>query len=871
MTRTPNIVSKYAKRTVFKNKGRSILTLIGIIVATMMFCIVTSAHQSAIDILNSFAGDEYGKWHVEAYSMTSMEYQKVIKDERLNDVAYVQEIGYNDLIGYDMNFPGEMTRFYTQYEYFVGAMSPNFPDLCNLNIVRGRMPQNRNEAIISLEMFSKDKDNLEIGTVISMQTYARYSEGHKVMNLQGLHYSNGGYVNEEIYHIGEEEFTIVGYFAIPEYTKWRNFASNTILTISDGVSAGSPVNAYFEFKDPANYIAFTKDHFEIEDDCLYNKDFIRMEKSADDSRVQFAIGVVSAGTISMIALLAVMLIYNSFSSSSSERLRAIGLLKSVGATRKQVRELMFTEALYYSVIGIPIGILLGQVSSYFLFNALSDMGSNAANYFILKNIDLHYRIGYQNILGPILLSLLTIYAAVLIPVMQVSNVLPMEAVRANESYTQGRDRKKYHALATKIFGFTGGLSLKNYHRYRKRYLATVISIMASIFMILFANMLVRSVTENYRVLEDGSDGKIRYVNSVGNSGFSEEDRAIFYRLMEVDTVKSGSMYFVTQAQMQIPTENLVSQEVKDYIMGSMYNESYSLFMVVFVDDASFRNLCIQNDIDPDPFMEYGSSLCLINNYVTALDEYFRPSYAGKAFSKLPTEIKMDINWSNRPDFAYTLSPVAEVDFSVINLEEGGGINIFLPFSRLEYYHMKVLPGYEIFEIEADRPVSAIAKMKEILQSELYVTNTLEDTGINVRARKAVNSLVRIIMYGYVAMLSFMCFLNVFMTVISNIVFRRKEYILLMSVGMSRKTLFRMVISESFVYFFESLILLFLILGSSLGISMLLLDANILHYISVPYFVVVILVHLLVVVLTTSIGLSRIMRDEIIEGIRKDYY
>ena len=75
MSRSSNIVSKYAKRTVFKNKSRSILTLIGIIVATMMFSIVASAHQSAIDILKSFANDDYGTWHVEAYSMTSMDFR----------------------------------------------------------------------------------------------------------------------------------------------------------------------------------------------------------------------------------------------------------------------------------------------------------------------------------------------------------------------------------------------------------------------------------------------------------------------------------------------------------------------------------------------------------------------------------------------------------------------------------------------------------------------------------------------------------------------------------------------------------------------------------------------------------------------------
>ena len=121
MSRSPNIVSKYAKRTVFKNKGRSILTLIGIIVATMMFSIVTSAHQCAIDILKSFASDEYGTWHVEAYSMTSMDFQKTAKDERIKNVVYVQELGFNAGFGYDeelMKAEPRLLQYMDKYEYW---------------------------------------------------------------------------------------------------------------------------------------------------------------------------------------------------------------------------------------------------------------------------------------------------------------------------------------------------------------------------------------------------------------------------------------------------------------------------------------------------------------------------------------------------------------------------------------------------------------------------------------------------------------------------------------------------------------------------------------------------------------------------------
>lgn len=869
MTRSPNLIGRYAKRTVFKNKGRSILTLIGIIVATTMFCIVSSAYVSAIDILKSFASDAYGKWHVEAYSMTSMDFQKVAKDERISSVAYVQELGYNlGQIGLRYDENGNYING-TPYDYFIAAMSPNFPDMCHLSLVRGRMPENSSEAIISLEMFSDDRDNLALGTKITMDTYARYSEGHKVMNLEYLSRDKTGNVDEQLYAIDTKEYTIVGYFVVPEYVKWKNFAKNTILTMSDTdtVTAGSAVNAYFEFKNPEDYIRFTKDNFETEDQCLYNKDFIRMENSADDSKIQIGFGLIAFAVIAMTVLLAVMLIYNSFSTSSSERIRAIGLLKSAGATRSQVKELLLYEAFYYSVIGIPIGLVTGHVSSFFLFDALTDLSRNAANYFILKNIDLQYRLSYQNTLGPIVLTILTILVAILLPMRHVSRVSPMEAVRANESFDEGKERRQFFRRATRIFGFTGGLSIKNYIRYRKRYLATVISIMASVFMILFANMIVRSVNSRYQVDESGSPEAILYTRTTGQEGFTGDDRAMFYQLASLDGVKSSRMEYVTPGLILIPPEYL-----PEYLMETTPNDAevgdvYLQIPIVFIDDASWRELCTENGIDPEPYLAYGSRQCLINNKVKVYGDNGEYLFDKQCMDNLPEEIVLDL-----PDgLSETLHIEADMDWQAELATEEPFIQIYLPMSRLEYYGMEGSSGYELFQFTAKKPVAVTSEMKEMLESNLYLTDTLVDAGIYTRASHAVNTLVRIIMYGYVGMLSLLCFLNVIMTVISNIVFRRKEYILLMSVGMSRKTLFRMVISESFIYFFESAFMLAAILYISVGMSVLIIDSHIYRYINHIFFLVVLFLHLFVVVSTTAIGLSRIMRDEIIEGIRKDYY
>lgn len=877
MSHRGNIVSRYAKRTVFANRGRSILTLIGIIVATMMFSIVASAYVCAIDILESFADDDYGKWHVEAYSTSSLDYQKTMKDQRLEEVAYVQEIGFNP----GVDGMGQVI-LEGKYQYFVGAMSPNFQDLCNFHLVMGNMPQNEGEAIISLEMFADDRENMQIGSEISLETYARYSEGHKVMDLERLTRDRTGTVDEQIFLTGNYTFTIVGYYVVPEYATWKNIAENTILTVSDSITTGNAVNAYYHLSDPSSYRSFTKDYFEEENKCLYNKDYIRMENSADDTRTRNVFGIIVICTIAVIVLLAVMLIYNSFSTSSSERMRAIGLLKSVGATRKQVRQLMLKEAFYYSVIGIPIGVVLGQFASLILIRFLQGMSADAANYIITKDIDLTYRLGYQNLIGPVVLGVLTILIAVFIPTMKVSRVSPIEAVHANEHFEESRSMTLIGRLSAriteKIFGFAGGLSAKNFFRYRRRYRTTVISIVASIFMIVFANMLVRSVSEI--LIETDPDERpnaIEYVKNTDESGFSQKDRSLYYELAGVEGVKTSRMSFAMDMYMMLTKAETTETFQSFFLESDETVAGLSQIQMVFIDDSDWRELCAQYNIDAEPFLTYGSSMCLMNNQCLFYDESSQTSQMVDVYSLIPTLMDFPLqllgSGYGRSELLSRmhLEPVAQVDWADELSMSRSYLQIYVPMSRLEYYELEGSPGVETFQFTAKDPRAAVADMKAILEKELYTTDHLTDTGIATRAARAVNNLMKIVLYGYVAMLSLMCFLNVIMTVIANIIFRRKEYILLMSVGMSRKTLFRMVIAESLIYFFESILLLVLIVGGALVISILLIDPFIYRYVRVGFTIITVLIHLLVVVITTACGLSSVMKDEIIEGIRKEYY
>jgi putative ABC transport system permease protein len=63
------------------------------------------------------------------------------------------------------------------------------------------------------------------------------------------------------------------------------------------------------------------------------------------------------GSIIMVA--SVVVISNAFRISAAERTRQFGILKSVGATKKQIVRTVLYEAAFLSAIAIPAGLLIG--------------------------------------------------------------------------------------------------------------------------------------------------------------------------------------------------------------------------------------------------------------------------------------------------------------------------------------------------------------------------------------------------------------------------------------------------------------------------------------------------------------------------------
>lgn len=171
-----------------------------------------------------------------------------------------------------------------------------------------------------------------------------------------------------------------------------------------------------------------------------------------------------------------LIIYNIFSMNITIDIQSYGLYKTIGMTEKQLKKLVHRQALFFSVIGIPCGLILGAISGKLLFPIIiinystGGIARNSWNPFIF--------------LGAAIVSFLTIWISCSRPCRLAAKVSPMEAVKYIE--TKNGNKKKKKKRTVKVTPYSFGLT--NIGRNKKKVALVVCSL--SLSMILLNSMYV---------------------------------------------------------------------------------------------------------------------------------------------------------------------------------------------------------------------------------------------------------------------------------------------------------------------------------------------------------------------------------------------
>ena len=201
--------------------------------------------------------------------------------------------------------------------------------------------------------------------------------------------------------------------------------------------------------------------------------------------------IVVCGTLILgIVLFSVVVIYNIFQVGIAQKVQEYGKIKALGATRKQMKQLIFREGILLAVPSIPLGLLFGFLIAKVSFNRLVEQENLVSSGIKNHQVPL-FSLTIMFIC--IFVSFLTVVLALRKPMKIVSRISPIEATRyLDGSKTQKQGRRKGRKDVT-VFS----MAMANVTGNPKRTIATILTMgLSCVLFVIISNYVGNIDTEH---------------------------------------------------------------------------------------------------------------------------------------------------------------------------------------------------------------------------------------------------------------------------------------------------------------------------------------------------------------------------------------
>lgn len=192
-------------------------------------------------------------------------------------------------------------------------------------------------------------------------------------------------------------------------------------------------------------------------------DHVKQETAKGVTKVEpTALFVVYAVILVVMCAALIAMIHNAFAVSMQSRLHQLGILKSVGATPRQIRTFLLQEAMTLSLLPMVIGMAPGIGVCWIFVDQAIRLGQNLG-------LDIQYQVTFSYHPLAAVLSLAAAFFTVLIsawmPAKKVSRLTPLEAIFRGEEPLP--DKMRSFRLADRLTGVCGVLARRSLHNRRK--------------------------------------------------------------------------------------------------------------------------------------------------------------------------------------------------------------------------------------------------------------------------------------------------------------------------------------------------------------------------------------------------------------------
>ncbi|MFC5703214.1 ABC transporter permease [Cohnella faecalis] len=466
-----------AGRYLKQQRRKSTLTVFGIILSVALICALGTMGQALKDNLLKQQMYEDGSWHF-AYTPNSAELY-----DKLSHHALVDRTGA--LIS------GDITALADDYKIAVNDANADALQLLPIHLAEGRLPAAPNELAAEQWIVQRLPGKPKLGDTVRLNGPDGQLRDYALVGTL----KNGR--QSQVEGVGAA-------YAGLDDAKVASIPGKTSLQLYVTLREGADISRHLpEFE-------------KLDGSFRDNNQVLALMGESSSNDLNQALAIIFGTLVGLVVLSTVAVIYNSFHISVLERIRQFGLLRTLGATPRQIRNLVLREATTLALIGIPFGLAIGWGGLYLVLWLMIQGGFQ-----ILQMENFHLTFHWWIMGLSVGVGIAAVYMAAWLPARKASRVSPVEAVKGagsivRESYRRARIPSPLHSL-----GVEGKMASKNIRRNRTKFRITTFSIVVSITLFIVFHYFAQQVFDT--AIQSNEDNRISFELQRTNMSFRVND------------------------------------------------------------------------------------------------------------------------------------------------------------------------------------------------------------------------------------------------------------------------------------------------------------------------------------------------------------
>ena len=857
-----NLYTSLTLRYLKQNKRRTLVTIIGIILATALICGIGNICTSFMDYQMRDQIKTSGSFYATFTDIDKEKASVITKSSGVSEYGYKKDLGSIILDKKDST------------SLDINVFDKNTINSFQITLKNGNYPKNQSEIVVTQALLNKwnkkigDKITLNLGELI----YDDMGMISKLKNSQKTTFKIVGTLDKAPYN--SKLFAITG-FDINTVNKNEKFdvsicTKNPKDIYKTAISIGKNIGLV-QKDDPQdesyNYDEQTNLYFK---DIDYNEGLLRLLGASSYDNINKTLILIVALVASLVIIATIATIYNSFSIAISERKKQFGILNSIGATKSQIMKLVFLEGFLVSIVGIPIGLLSGTIAIDIVFKVIKTFFKTS----MFGELDLRVVFSPIVLILSTLVILLTIFISALIPAINAAKISPLEAIKNSSNLKVGKIKSS--KLVKKIFKTEGELAYKNLRRNKGKFRITLFSLVISIVIFIsfngFVDMFIEANQINYGSI---TNDLTLYKNNLITK---EEVQKTIDELKKINGLKDVAIDKGYNLNVHVDEKN-INKDLRESLKQSNYvdidNSTYNFISsrLYTPGDFSISNIKLsEGKIDKET--------AKAENGVILVRYSYQESLAKKGKVVLSNyKVGDTLNCTITSYDSDGKESAKEVKLKILAITDEilTGNNQYPETSFGVVAYDDLIPSLGITDDESSSNLYYVATNQEKSTRD-EVKKVAEENNLSVidsidEAQKLEQTMnvMKIFVYGFIVVISLVSVTNIINTISTNINLRKREFAVIKSIGVTPQGFKKMIYMESVLYGILSLLY-----GIPIGICMNVLMNRILEGMItvqtlIPYKAILICVVAIFVItfIASYIPLKKISKENIIDNIRQE--